>query len=184
MSIINNMSRDVWIGLGPVILLVPFKIIFCQLVGANSWLVSAPRNFILYLNRTHLYLIRNVSLHVCGPCAHELAPMGLNRPVRAQAMGHSSIILTYCHQYKMQFIVFYHNIKVLWLHSKHSGQEPRRAGGPLTRPSRLVAKEGQYGKKKMQFCIILYITHWVITVTCLNSIPTFQKCPVLRTEHS
>ena len=49
----------------------------------------------------------------------------------------------------MQFIVFYHNIKVPWLHSKHSGQEPRRAGGPLTSPSGLVAKEGVYGKKKM-----------------------------------
>ncbi len=54
-----------------------------QPVGANSWLVSVPRNFILYSNRTHLYLFRNVSLHVCGPWAHELAPTGLYRPVGA-----------------------------------------------------------------------------------------------------
>ena len=73
-------------------------------------------------------------------------------------MGHSSIVLTYCHQYKMQFIVFYHNIKVPWLHSQHSGQEPRRAGGPLTSPSGLVAKERGYGKKKMYFSNILNIT--------------------------
>ena len=28
----------------------------------------------------------------------------------------------------MQFIRFYQNIKVPWLHSKNSGQEPQRAG--------------------------------------------------------
>ncbi len=42
-----------------------------------------------------------------------------------------------------------HNIKVPWLHSKHSGQEPRQAGGPLTSLSRLVAKKGYMGRKKV-----------------------------------
>ena len=91
-------------------------------------------------------------------------------------MGHSSIILTYCYQHKTQLIVFYQNIKVPWLHFKHSGQEPGRAGGPLTSPSWLVAKEGRDGKKTMYFSNILQVTHSFITVTCLNSIPTFQRC--------
>ena len=150
----------------------------------NSWLVTEPRNFISYSNRTHLYLFRNVRLHVWGPSVPELTTTGLYRPVvvHGTLVNYFNILLsTYC---KTQLIVFYQNIKVPWLHFKHSGQEPGRAGGPLTSPSWLVAKEGRVGKKTMYFFNILQETHSFITVICLNSIPTFQRCPVLRTEHS